>query len=264
MPASALRVQDVSVRLGGRVILSHLHAEIGAGEFVGIFGPNGAGKSTFIRAVLGLVPVSSGRIELLGGPIARTRGGVGYMPQSNSVPNGVALSARELVKATVAGAKIGLPLCGAKAKLEVDRALELAGASAYSGKPFSVLSGGEKQRVALAQAILHHPRMLILDEPLASLDPKNQAALVDCVARIRKETMTTVLFVAHDLNPLLGVMDRAFYLAGGGGMIGSADEIVTSEKLSALYKTPIEVLRAEGRIFILHAGENTLETARHA
>ncbi len=264
MSAPALKVENVSVVLGGNAILSHLDAEVADGEFIGIFGPNGAGKSTFIRAVLGLVALSSGRIELMGQPIAKARKMVGYMPQANAVPAGVALSARELVKATVSGPKLGLPFCGAKDSAEVGHALDLAGASSFADKPFSVLSGGEKQRVALAQAILHRPRMLILDEPLASLDPKNQAALVACVARIRSETTTAVLFVAHDLNPLLGVMDRALYLAGGSGVIGPVDEVVTSEKLSALYKTPIDVIRVERRIFILHAEENTLETARHA
>lgn len=264
MADHALSVKDVSVHLGGQTILNGLHAEISSGEFIGIFGPNGAGKSTFIRAILGLVPISSGQIELLGGSIAHGRTRVGYMPQSNSVPSAVALSARELVKATVSGSKLGLPLVGRKGKKNVDHALDLAGASAYADKPFNVLSGGEKQRVALAQAILHGPRMLILDEPLASLDPKNQASLVDCVRRIRAETTTSVLFVAHDLNPLLDVMDRALYLAGGSGVIGPVDDVVTSQKLTSLYKTPIEVLRVEGRIFILNAASNTLENARHA
>jgi zinc/manganese transport system ATP-binding protein len=259
----ALRALEVSVRLGGQTIFRDLNVEIGAGEFVGVFGPNGAGKSTFIRAVLGLVPLTSGKIELLGGTTQSARRNVGYMPQSISVPQGIALSARELVKATVSGSKPGLPICNPEQRKMVDLALHLAGAEGYANKPFGVLSGGEKQRVALAQAILHSPRMLILDEPLASLDPKNQAALVDCVARIQNETAITVLFVAHDLNPLLKVMDRALYLAGGNGVIGQVDDVVTSEKLTSLYKTPIEVLRANGRIFILHAGENTLETARH-
>lgn len=264
MSAPALKAENVSVVLGGNTILRDLSAQVAEGEFIGIFGPNGAGKSTFIRAVLGLAPLASGRIELMGQPIAKARQKVGYMPQANAVPAGVALSARELVKATVSGPKLGLPICSAKESAQVGHALDLAGASGFADKPFSVLSGGEKQRVALAQAILHRPRMLILDEPLASLDPKNQAALVDCVARIRSETTTAVLFVAHDLNPLLGVMDRALYLAGGGGVIGPVDEVVTSEKLTALYKTQIDVIRVENRIFILHAEQNTLEAARHA
>lgn len=264
MEEFALRCEDAAVRLGGQTIFHGLNAGIAPGEFIGIFGPNGAGKSTFIRAVLGLVPLAAGRIELLGGPTHRTRANVGYMPQSNAVPDGVALSARELVKATVSGSRPGLPLCGPSKKKQVERALDLAGAGTYAHKPFRILSGGEKQRVALAQAILNRPRMLILDEPLASLDPKNQAALVKCVAGIQAETSTTVLFIAHDLNPLLSTMDRAFYLAGGGGVIGPVEEVVTSGKLSALYKTPIDVLRVEGRIFIVHACENALETARHA
>lgn len=264
MSSFALKVEGLSISLGRNEILHGLNATVAEGEFIGVFGPNGAGKSTFIRAVLGLIPPTAGRIELLGQLPALARHEAGYMPQSSAVPPGVALSARELVKATVSGSKLGLPFCGAKASAQVEHALELAGAITYASKPFSVLSGGEKQRVALAQAILHRPRMLILDEPLASLDPKNQAALVDCVAKIRSETATTVLFVAHDLNPLLGRMDRALYLAGGSGVIGPVKEVVTSEKLSALYKTAIEVITVENRIFILHAAENTLENARHA
>ncbi|MGA2053330.1 MAG: ATP-binding cassette domain-containing protein, partial [Opitutales bacterium] len=143
----------------------------------------------------------------------------------------------------------------------VSRALALAGAEAYADRPFSVLSGGEKQRIALAQALLGQPRLLMLDEPLASLDPKNQSLLVDRVMQIRRETGATVLFIAHDVNPLLRAMDRVLYLAGGRAALGSVDDVVTSASLSRLYGAAIDVVRAEGRIFIVNAESNVAEIA---
>jgi zinc/manganese transport system ATP-binding protein len=261
--ASALSIRHLGIRLGGNQILRDVSAEIREGEFIGIFGPNGAGKTTFLRAVLGLCPVSSGEIRVFGEPPGKSNRSIGYMPQSSACPEGSALSARTLVAAVRGGEKWGIPWPSLSAAREISHALELADALHYADRPFSVLSGGEKKRVSLAQALIDKPRLLILDEPLASLDPKNQMLLVDRVAKIRDQTGASVLFIAHDINPLLGVMDRVLYMAGGSASLGTVDEVITGHSLSDLYGMQIDVVRAGSRIFIVNAESNVTEAALH-
>jgi len=259
----AVSIVDAGVRLGGNEILRAVNAEIASGEFIGIFGPNGAGKSTLIRCLLGLVPLSSGRISIFGNSPGRTNRTIGYMPQSRVSLEGTALSARSMITGVAAGDGWGLPLRRRKIKKEVDQVIELAGVGQFADRPFSVLSGGERQRVGLAQALLGRPRLLLLDEPLASLDPRNQMLLIERVTEIKKSMETTVLFSAHDVNPLLGVMDRVFYIAGGQAAIGAVDEVITSSALSQLYKTDMRVLRVEGNVFIFAAEGGIIEAAHH-
>jgi len=263
MASPAIELASVGVRRGGRQILTDVSASVQAGEYIGVFGPNGAGKSTLVRAILGLCPLSHGNVSVLGGRPRQQRHKIGYMPQTRTPFEGAAICAREIVRAVQGGTRWGLPLASKADREEVQTVLELAGANEYAAKPFGVLSGGERQRVFLAQALLGSPPLLILDEPLASLDPKHQAALVSQVEMIRQSTGAAVLFIAHDVNPLLAVMHRVLYLAGGRAQIGSVDEVITSESLSALYQTQIDVIRERGRIFILHAESNTTESARH-
>ncbi len=259
----ALSIADAGVRLGGNEILRAVNAEVEPGEFIGIFGPNGAGKSTLIRCILGLTPICSGRISVFGVPAGRANRMIGYMPQSRVSLEGTALSARSIVAAVAAGDGWGLPLYRRPVREEVERVIELAGVREYADRPFGVLSGGEKQRIGLAQALLGKPKLLLLDEPLASLDPRNQMLLIERVAEIKKTTGATILFTAHDVNPLLGVMDRVLYIAGGEAAIGAIDDVITSEALSHLYKTDIRVLRFEGNIFIFAAEGGVIEAAHH-
>ena len=259
----AVSITDAGVRLGRRDILQGVNAEIAPGEFVGVFGPNGAGKSTLMRCVLGLLPLRSGHISVFGEPSGQVNRYIGYLPQSRASLEGTALTARSLVSAVEGGNRWGMPWHSRTARAEVDRAIELAGVEEYASRPFAVLSGGEKQRVALAQALLGKPRLLILDEPLASLDPRNQMRMVESIGKINALTGATILFIAHDVNPLLGVMDRVMYLAGGGAAIGSTDDIISSAVLSKLYGTEIHVVRAEGKVFIVAAEGNVTEAAHH-
>jgi zinc/manganese transport system ATP-binding protein len=261
--SAAVSIADAGVRLGGNQILHAVNAEIAAGEFIGIFGPNGAGKSTLLRCILGLAPLSSGRISIFGMPAGRANQMIGYMPQSRVSLEGTALSARSMIIGVAAGDGWGLPLNRRRIKEEVDRVIELAGVGHFAERPFAVLSGGERQRVGLAQALLGHPRLLLLDEPLASLDPRNQMLLIERVTEIKKTTDTTILFTAHDVNPLRTVMDRVFYIAGGEAAIGAVDEVITSEALSQLYKTDIRVIRVEGNVFIIAAEGGIIEAAHH-
>jgi zinc/manganese transport system ATP-binding protein len=260
---SSISISNCGVRLGGHDILRGVNAEIAPGEFIGVFGPNGAGKSTLMRCILGLLPPGSGSISVFGEPPGQANRYIGYLPQSRISLQGTALTARSLVSAVEGGNRWGMPWNTRAARNEVERAMELAGMEAYADRPFSVLSGGERQRVALAQALLGQPRLLILDEPLASLDPRNQMRMVECIAKIKATTGATILFIAHDVNPLLGVMDRVMYVAGGGAAIGSTDDIISSAALSKLYGTEIHVVRADEKIFIVAAEGNVTEAAHH-
>ncbi|WP_235503202.1 metal ABC transporter ATP-binding protein [Candidatus Xiphinematobacter sp. Idaho Grape] len=261
---NSLSMNEASVCLGGTQILSTVTAEVKAGEFVGIFGPNGAGKSTLVKCILGLLPLSSGRISVFGSPPGRENRHIGYMPQSQNNLENTALSAFSVVAAITNGNRWGLPWYDKALKNEVIKSLHLVGAANYAHRPFSILSNGEKQCVALAQALLGKPRLLILDEPLANLDPHNQIRLIQCIQKIRKSAGTTVLFITHDVNPLLDVMDQVLYIAGGSATLGPVSKVFTSEVLSALYRTKIHVIHAKGRIFVVSAEGNVTETIRHA
>jgi zinc/manganese transport system ATP-binding protein len=257
----ALQITDLAITLGGNPILSGVNASIEGGEFIGIFGPNGAGKTTLVRAIIGTLAPTRGTIRIFGESPAKAARHIGYMPQGHGGFDSTALSARTLVEAACDGDRWGIPWTSRKSRAEVDRVLEVTEAASYAARPFSVLSGGERQRIMLAQALLGDPKILVLDEPLASLDPKNQALLIECVARVKRLTKATILFVAHDMNPLMRVMDRVLYMAGGGAVLGKLDEVVTSDSLSKLYGFEIEVLRAQNRVFVISAESNLAESA---
>jgi zinc/manganese transport system ATP-binding protein len=251
------------VTLGGNDILTGIHADIQAGEFVGIFGPNGAGKTTLVKAIVNTLRPTSGSIRIFGEPVNQATHAIGYMPQGNAGLELTVLSSRALLEAVYQGENWGVPWSTPATRQEVQRVLELTDAVSYADRPFTQLSGGERQRVMLAQALLGQPKILVLDEPLASLDPKNQARLIECVQQVKQRTNATILFVAHDMNPLLRVMDRVLYMAGGGAILGRLDEVVNSETLSQLYGFPIEVVRAGERVFVVSREGNVAELACH-
>jgi zinc/manganese transport system ATP-binding protein len=260
---SALQISGLGITLGGNRILHDVNAEIEPGEFVGIFGPNGAGKTTLVRAIVNTLRPTAGSISIFGQPAAQASHAIGYMPQSNGGLELTALSARAILEAVAQGEKWGVPWTTRATRTEVERVLRLTGAMSYADRPFTQLSGGERQRVMLAQALLGSPKILVLDEPLASLDPRNQALLIEVVADVQKRTGAAVLFVAHDMNPLMHDMDRVFYIAGGSAILGKADEVVNSESLTHLYGFPIEVIRAGDRVFVVSQEGNVAELACH-
>jgi zinc/manganese transport system ATP-binding protein len=262
MPA-ALSITNLRLTLGDNTILHDVCAEIAAGEFVGLFGPNGAGKTTLVRAIVNTLRPSAGTITIFGEAAGKASHAIGYMPQSNAGLELTALSARAILEAVAQGEKWGVPWTTRAMRAEVERVLALVGATPYADRPFTQLSGGERQRVMLAQALLGAPKILVLDEPLASLDPRNQALLIDCVADVQKRTGATILFVAHDMNPLLHVMDRVLYIAGGSAILGKVDEVVNSASLTRLYGFPIEVVRAGERVFVVSREGNVAELACH-
>ena len=252
----AIEFSDVTVSLGGRDVLANVSLEIGAGEFIGVLGPNGSGKTTLMRAILGLTPARGGAIRVLGRSAVRGNPAVGYMPQMRSAGGNVRLTGREFVAGVVNGHRLGLPFPGKAARAEAERALDLVGAGELARRPLAEISGGERQRLLLAQALIGRPDLLLLDEPLVNLDPSFQTSVVALATSLRAELGVTVLFSAHELNPLLGAIDRVLYLGHGQAALGTVEEVITGPVLSRLYGAAIDVVRLKGRIFVMAGGHD--------
>jgi zinc/manganese transport system ATP-binding protein len=252
----AVALDQAAVRLGSRTVWTGVSLTVHQGEFVAVLGPNGAGKSTLIRAILGLLPLAAGRGSVLGRPPSEARADIGYLPQRHNFDSGTRIRGVDVVQLGLDGARWGIPLPGlpgrARAAKRVAEVVELVGATAYAREPIGELSGGEQQRLLIAQALVRRPRLLLLDEPLDSLDLSNQAAVAALIRRVCQEEQVAVMLVAHDVNPILGYLDRVVYLAGGGAVEGRPDDVISSETLSRLYGAPIEVLRAsDGRLVVV-------------
>lgn len=252
----------VSLSLGGRSILSDVSFSLEAGEFVGVLGANGAGKTTLLKAILGLLPLTTGEIRVFGLPASRGHAAIGYMPQGRVALPWTKLSSRAFVGSAAGSRRWGSPYLSSAEWREVDWALAMVGAQALARRPLAELSGGERQRLLLAQALLGHPKLLLLDEPLIHLDPRHQQGVVDLVRSLQKSMNLTVLFAAHELNPLLGALDRVLYLGHGLAALGTVDEVMTSAVLSRLYGATIDVVRLNGRIFVM-SGAQDVEHADH-
>ncbi len=256
MSAEAIEARDAAVRLGGRLVWEHLNLSVGTGQFVAVLGPNGAGKSTLVNAVLGLLPLAAGRIEVLGARPGERRSDIGYLPQRRSFDAGLRVRGVDVVRLGLDGDKWGIPRPGRRHQAEprrrVAEVIDLVDATAYADRPVGEVSGGEQQRILIAQALVRRPAMLLLDEPLDSLDLPNQAAVAALVARICRDEDVTVVMVAHDVNPILPYLDQVVYLGRGGAVSGKPDEVITSETLTDLFSTPIEVLQAsDGRLVVV-------------
>jgi zinc/manganese transport system ATP-binding protein len=257
-----LELENVNLELGERTILRDASLRVNQGEFIGVLGPNGAGKTTLMRAVLGLVPAASGTIRVLGQPVMRGNASIGYMPQTRSALAGRRVRGRDFVAMAADGHRWGLPHADAKTRAEVERVLDLVGGRALAARPLSELSGGERQRLLLAQCLLGNPKLLLLDEPLISLDPHHQKSVVELVRKVQQELGIAVLFSAHELNPLLHALDRVLYLGSGVAALGTVDEVITKPVLSRLYGSPIDVMRVNGRIFVM-SGDVEVEKHDH-
>jgi zinc/manganese transport system ATP-binding protein len=259
--APAIEVRDAEVRIGGRTIWSELDLSVQRGQFVALLGANGAGKSTVLKALLGLLPLAAGTARVLGLPPGEANRAIGYLPQRRAFDAATRLRGGDIVQLGMDGDRWGLPLplgWGGRAarrraeRERVQQAIEMVGASAYAGRPIGELSGGEQQRLLIAQALVRRPQLLLLDEPLDSLDLPNQAAVAALVARICREHDVAVLLVAHDVNPLLPYLDGVAYIAAGRALEGAVEEVISGPVLSELYGVPIEVLRtSDGRLVVV-------------
>jgi len=257
MSDPVLRIDDASLRLGGRLLWSGLDLSVARGEFIAVLGANGSGKTSLLRAILGQHELSAGSIELGGVPVHRGDRRIGYIPQQRLADEGSALRGRDLVALGVDGHRFGTGLPSRARRTRVDAALDAVGARHYARVPVAKLSGGEQQRLRVGQALAGMPDLLLCDEPLLSLDLRQQRVVSELIDRHRRERGFGVLFVTHDVNPILGAVDRVLYLAGGGFRIGTPDDVLRSDVLSELYGSPVDVIRSGGRVVIVGAPDQS-------
>jgi zinc/manganese transport system ATP-binding protein len=255
---SVVAAEGVSVALGGRRILDRVSFTLEAGELTGLIGPNGAGKTTLFRALLGLQAVGEGRITIEGRPCARGRARIGYVPQKVGFDPDMPLRARDVVALGIDGHRLGFNLGGRRRTALVDATLESVGAERLANSRIGTLSGGEQQRVLIAHALVSGPCLLLLDEPLANLDIRAEREVAELLGRIAHQQGVAILISAHDMNPLLPVMDRIVYLAGGRAASGTTDEVVRPEVLSRLYGQHVDVLHVHDRILVVAGADQSL------
>ncbi|HTU86291.1 MAG TPA: metal ABC transporter ATP-binding protein [Solirubrobacteraceae bacterium] len=250
--SDALSVEGVTVRLGGRTVLDHVSFSVRAGEFTGLIGSNGAGKTTLFRVILGLESPLSGHVRVGSTRSARRPGAdVGYVPQKFLLDPDMPVRGRDLIGLGLDGHRFGVPLPSRTRRERVEEMIEAVDARDFADARVGQLSGGEQQRILIAHALISGPRLLLLDEPLANLDLRAAQEVVRLLSRIASEQQIAVLISAHEMNPLLPVMDRIVYLAAGRAASGTVEEVVRSEVLSKLYGHHVDVLRVHGRVIVV-------------
>lgn len=253
MREPVIELEHVSVELGQRAVLQDISLTIYQGELIAVLGPNGAGKSTLLKLLLGLLKPAKGRVRVLGQTPRRGNVALGYAPQHRTLEADLALRARDVVGFGLDGHRWGIGFPSAKRHAMIEKALDEVNACAYADAPVGQLSGGEQQRLLIAQALLTNPRLLLLDEPLASLDIAHEQEIVSLVAGVCRVRNVAALLVSHDINPLLPFVDRVLFMANGHSATGTPDEVITSATLSKLYGSPVEVVHALERIFVVGA-----------
>ena len=258
----AIRLQGAAVAYGERRIWESLDLRVPPGEFLAVLGPNGVGKTTLLKVVLGLERPASGTVDVEGRPPRRGSKRIGYIPQQRAFDRDLPVRGRDLVRFGLDGHRPGVLLAGRReSKRRVDEVIAAVGASAFADAPVGRLSGGEQQRLRIAQALLGNPAILLCDEPLLSLDAAHQRIITALIDRRRRQAGTTIVFVTHDINPVLPYVDRVLYLVGGRFAVGTPNEILTRERLSELYGTEVDVIRAGGRLVVVSPDDDELSGA---
>ncbi|WP_030411380.1 metal ABC transporter ATP-binding protein [Streptomyces sp. NRRL S-1448] len=251
--APVIALRDATLAFGDCVLWRGLHLDVRPGEFLAVLGPNGSGKTSLLRVLLGRQHLTGGSLTVLGRPPRSGSRHIGYVPQQTFQPTHTLLRARDLVRLGLDGHRWGPPFTRRTTRRRVDELLDAVGAMSYADVPLGRLSGGEQQRVRVAQALATDPRILLCDEPLLSLDLQHQRTITGLVAERRRSAGTAVVFVTHEINPVLGLVDRVLYLARGGYRVGPPDEVMTSSTLTELYGTHVDVVRVRGRIVVVGA-----------
>jgi zinc/manganese transport system ATP-binding protein len=266
--ATATRVAPVaewveaSLGFGSRVLWTGLSLKVAPGEFLAVLGANGSGKTSLLKTALGIQPLTSGRLRVRGESVRRGSRDIGYVQQQRRMDTLTPMRARDVVRLGVDGHRWGIGIPRRSLRTLVDDALRTVGALEYADAPMGLLSGGEQQRTRIAQALVTNPALLLCDEPLLSLDLRSQASLTALIDRRRREQGTAVVFVTHEINPVLPYVDRVLYLADGRFRVGTPDEVLNSRTLSELYRAPVDVLRTGGRILIAGVPEHA-EAGHH-
>lgn len=249
--APVLEISGAALVRGDEELWSGLDLVVHPGELIAVLGPSGSGKTTLLRAILGLQSLSAGTVTVAGRPVSRGNRAIGYVAQTRPLPPDTSLRARDLVELGVNGTRFGLPLRRRSDRVRVDELLRDVGAEEFAESPVGALSGGEQQRLRIGQALADDPALLLCDEPLTSLDLANQQAVTSIIDRQRRERGAAVLFVTHDINPILGMVDRVLYIAGGRFTLGTPDEVLQTDVLTELYGAPVFVLRAGDRLVVV-------------
>ena len=259
---TVVELDHATIGIGGRIVLADASFAIQAGEFIGVLGPNGAGKTTLMRAILGLLSPSAGAVRVFGSSPQRGDRTIGYLPQVRTVLPDLRVRGLDFIGSSLHGERWGLPSLSRHDRHMIEETLEAVGARDLAARPLSAMSGGERQRLLLAQALVGSPKLLLLDEPLISLDQRHQEVVIDVVRKVCRERGITVLFSAHELNQLLGTLDRVLYLGNRQAVLGTVDEVISAPVLSRLYGTEIQVVRADGHIFVMSRGRD-VEVSDH-
>lgn len=249
--APVLEIRGASLHRGSRELWAGLDLDVQPGEFIAVLGPSGSGKTTLLHTILGMQELSAGRIRVAGAPVRRGNPRIGYIPQQRPFGPEVSLRARDVVSLGLQGPRFGLPVPRRGDRERVDELLEGVGASSYAERRVGFLSGGEQQRVRVGQALADDPSLLLCDEPLSNLDLAHQQGVTEIIDRQRRERGAAVLFVTHDINPILGLASRILYLAGGRFLLGTPDEVLQTRVLTDLYGAPVFVLRAGNRLVVV-------------
>lgn len=252
----AVTLRDARLELGGRLLWDGLDLDVAPGEFLAVLGPNGAGKTSLLKILLGLLPLTSGTALVAGQEPRRGSDLVGYVPQQKGFDSDLGARGRDLVALGAEGHRYGLIGRRRGLRQRVDEAIASVGATAYADAAIGRLSGGEQQRLRVAQATVSDPPLLLCDEPLLSLDLNHQRGVVELLDKRRREHETAVVMVTHEINPILPIVDRILYLVAGRWAIGTPDEVMTTERLSDLYQTDVDVLRVRGRIIVVGAADS--------
>jgi len=257
MADAVVRFTDATLKRGGRTLWSNINAAIKAGEFVAVLGPNGAGKTSLLKVLLGLVSLTNGEAYINGKQPERGNRHIGYIPQQKNFDPMLPVRGRDLVALGISGHRFGVSRVQNTAAL-VDGAIESVGASVYASMPIGLLSGGEQQRLRIAQALVGQPRIVLCDEPLLSLDLASQQTITTLLDNYRKSTGAAIIFVTHEINPVLPYVDKVLYIANGHWVIDTPERVLQSKMLSKLYGTSIEVLRIKGRVLVVGAEDAAL------
>ncbi|UTT63461.1 metal ABC transporter ATP-binding protein [Microcella humidisoli] len=254
-PSPVLSIRGGALRVRNRELWSGLDLDVHPGEFIAVLGGNGTGKTSLLRAMLGERRLDEGTVQVGGHAAHRGHRRIGYIPQQKIAAPGTPLRGRDLVALGVNGTRWGPPISTRGDRERVDALLASVGAESYADRPLGSLSGGEQQRLRVAQALADDPTLLLCDEPLMSLDLQHQRAVSELIDARRREHGTAVVFVTHDINPVLAIVDRVLYLAQGRFTIGTPDEVLRDDVLSRLYGTPVEVFRSRGRVIVVGTPE---------